>query len=574
MTNRRIGVFICYCGGNISDFVDVEKVRSIVEHDPDVVIAKTHMFCCADADQQEIIESIQSEKLDALVVASCSPKLHLFTFRAVAERARLNPYQYVQVNLREQCSWAHTDAPEQATEKAVRLVRAGIAKARFTSPLETLRIDTIPKVLIVGAGVAGLRAALSLADMGLHAFLVENTSEVGGWVGKFGRMYPHDRSGTDLIAKLYERVKSHENVTLFTNAELVGKSGRVGDFSVTVQVKGKDSIQLTVGAIIAATGFDLYRPAVGEFGYGREGVLTLSEFKELLDRTNGKLSLNGRPIKNIVYIYCVGSRQPQGEEHSNLYCSRYCCTSAVHTALCAHDKDDALNQYHLYRDMRTYGKYEVLYESASKKGSVFIKYPDETPPTVELVEGKLCVKTYDVLAEEEEIEIWPDIVVLVNGMVPRNNENLVNLLKLPIGKDGFFNEVHPKLKPVETVMAGIFIAGAAQSPKTLAESVISSLAAVSKSAALVMKGYADLEPLIAKIDVERCMWCEACASACPYDAIEKVSVDGKEIASVIESLCKGGGTCVPVCPENAIDIKGYTDTQVKAMIDAMMNEVS
>jgi heterodisulfide reductase subunit A len=573
MTDRRIGVFICYCGGNISDVVDVEKVRNVAENEPGVVVARTHTFCCADADQQEIIESIHSEKLDGLVIASCSPKLHLLTFRSVAERAGLNPYQYVQVNLREQCSWTHTDAPEEATEKAVRLVRGGIAKASLTRPLETLRIETVPKALVVGAGVAGLRAALSLADMGLHVFLMESASEVGGWVGSFGRMYPHDKPGTDLIAGLRKGVKARENITLFTNAELIEKSGSVGNFSVKIQVKEKETIHLTIGAIVVATGFDLYKPAEGEFGYGQEGVFTLGEFRELLDRTDGKLSLNGRPIRNIVYIYCVGSRQNQGEAQPNLYCSRYCCTSAVHTALCAHDRDGELNQYHLFRDMRTYGKYEILYETAGKKGSIFVKYPDDAPPAVEEVGGKLCVRVNDVLADGEEIEIQPDLVVLVTGMVPRNNRKLVNVLKLPIGQDGFFNEIHPKLKPVETVIAGVFIAGAAQGPKTMAESVISSLAAAAKSAALVMKGYVDLEPLIAKIDIERCVWCEACVEACPYDAIEKIAIEGKEVASVVGSLCKGGGPCVPVCPKNAIDIEGYTDTQVKAMITALMNEV-
>jgi heterodisulfide reductase subunit A len=574
MTDRRIGVFICHCGGNISDFVDVDKVRSVVENEPGVVVARTHMFCCADADQQEMVESIREEKLDGIVVASCSPKLHLFTFRAVAERAGLNPYQYVQVNLREQCSWTHTDIPEYARQKAIRLVRAGIAKARLTKPLETLRIETIPKVLVVGAGVAGLRAALSLADIGLDVFLVEKSSKVGGWVGDLGKMFPRDRLGVELIAGLRERVRKQENITVFTDAELTEKRGSVGNFDVKVQIQGKETVQLTVGAIIVATGFEPYKPADGEFGYGLEGVLTLPEFRDMLDRSDDKLSLNGRPIRDIVYIYCVGSRQSQDLDEPNLYCSRYCCSAAVHTALCAHERDASLNQYHLFRDVRTYGKYEILYEKAGKNGAVFVKYPDDTPPTVERVDGTLRVKATDLLADAEEIEIAPDLVVLVTGMVPKDNHNLVDVLKLPVGKDGFFNEIHPKLRPVETVIDGVYIAGAAQAPKTMAESVISALSAVSKSAALVMKGYVDLEPLIARIDPERCVWCGACAQVCPYDAIEKVSVEGKEVARVIQSLCKGAGPCVPVCPEDAIDIEGYTDAQAKAMIDALMQEVA
>ncbi len=569
MTDRKIGVFICYCGGNISDYVDVEKVRDVVEHEPGVVVAKTHMFCCADADQQEMVEHIQNEKLDGLVVASCSPKLHLFTFRAMAERAGLNPYQYVQVNLREQCSWAHRDNMENATDKAIRLVRAGIAKTSLTEPLTTLRIKTTPKVLVIGAGVAGLSASLTLADMGLSVHLIDKAPEVGGWTRKYGKMFINDRHGNKLIDTLLEQVKQKEEITLFTNTELVEKSGSMGDFSVKIQANGKDTISLEVGAIIVTTGFDTYTPTEGEFGYGQDGVVTLPEFKELLDGSNGSVNYNGHRIKNIVYIYCVGSRQVDGE---NKYCSRYCCSAAVHSALCACDIDTGINQYHLYRDMRTYGKHEIIYEEASKKGSVLIRFSGEEPPEVETVDGKLLVKVNDQLAGGEELEIPADLVVLVTGMVPRENQKLIEVLKLPIGLDGFFNEIHPKLRPVETVIDGVFIAGTAQGPKTLTESVTSALAAVSKGAALVKKGYVDLEPFIARIDPQRCLWCEICQKACPYDAIEKVSFDGKEIAQVIKSLCKGGGACVPVCPEEAIFIEGYTDIQVKAMIDGLIKE--
>ena len=573
MTEKRIGVFICYCGGNISDFVDVEKVREAVETEADVVVAKTHMFTCSDAAQQEIIEDIRSEGLNALVVASCSPKLHLYTFRAMAERAGLNPYQYVQVNIREQCSWTHRDDQARATDKAVRLVRAGIAKSGLTRPLSALRIETTPKVLVVGAGVAGLRASLALSDLGLSVYLIEKAPEVGGWTGRWGKMFPHEQRGSDIVKKLKERVTSRENVTLFTSAEVVKKSGSVGEFNVKVRIADGETLSLLVGAIIVATGFETYRPADGEFGYGLEGVLTLPEFKELVDGANGTLRSNGREVKDIVYIYCVGSRQTQGTEDPNLYCSRYCCTTAVHTALCAQEKGPGLHQFHLFRDMRTYGKHEVPYKDACTKGSVFLRFEDDAPPTVERADGKLRVKVHDQLTGGEELEIDADLVVLVNAMVARPNENLVKVLKLPVGKDGFFNEIHPKLRPVETVIDGIFIAGTAQGPKTLPESVASALSGVSKGAGLLMKGYVDLDPFIAKIDGERCVWCDVCADACPYDAIEKTSVEGKEVARVIQSLCKGEGACVPVCPNDAIDLEGYTNTQVTAMIDAFVREV-
>ena len=236
MNERRIGVYICYCGGNISDYVDCERVREAIKDEKDVAIAKTAMFTCSDAAQQEIVDDIQQEELDALVIASCSPTLHRFTFRGVAKRAGLNPYQYIQVNLREQCSWAHTDNLEYATEKAILMVKAGIAKARYTEPLEEIRIDTVGKVLVVGAGISGLRAALALSDLGLDVFLAEKTGSLGGWVAKFGRMYPHDRTGKDIIKSLVDEAKQRQNITVYTNAEIVEKQGCVGNFDVKLRI--------------------------------------------------------------------------------------------------------------------------------------------------------------------------------------------------------------------------------------------------------------------------------------------------------------------------------------------------
>jgi len=566
MTERRIGVFVCYCGGNISDYVDVERVRETVAREPDVVVARTHMFTCADAAQQEMIEDIRDNELNGLVIASCSPKLHLFTFRGMAERAGLNPYQYVQVNIREQCSWVHREDTQAATAKAIGLVRAGIARARCAEPLQTQHVETTPSVLVVGAGVAGLRASLALSDLGLSVFLIERTTEVGGWTGKWGKMFLHGQQGSEIIAALVEQVDRRENITLFTNAELVEKTGSVGDFSVKISVAGKEDISLNVGAVIVATGFEAYEPARGEFGYGLAGVIRLPEFKELVAKSNGGLYYNGERVRDLVYIYCVGSRQIEG---NNTYCSRYCCNAATHEAVCAYEKDHEIHQFHLFRDMRTYGKHEVLYEQASNARSVFIRYASDNPPLVERVDGRLRVKVDDQLLGGENIEIPADLVVLVTGMVPRDNDRLVDVLKLPVGVDKFFNEIHPKLRPVETVVDGVFIVGAAQGPKTMAESVASALAGVSKSAALLMKGYVELEPFVVEVDPDRCTWCDACSNACPYGAIDMVEIGGKEVAHVIPSLCKGGGACITVCPEGAIDLRGFTDQQIRETIDAL-----
>ncbi|MGQ9756413.1 MAG: 4Fe-4S binding protein, partial [Desulfotomaculales bacterium] len=316
-------------------------------------------------------------------------------------------------------------------------------------------------------------------------------------------------------------------------------------------------------------------PRDGEFGYGLPGVVTLPEFRHLLQETRGPLIVNGHRVKTIAYVYCVGSRQEGDADHpeAHTYCSRYCCTAAVHTAILVSDLDPSVNQYHLYRDMRTYGKYELLYEEAGRKGSVFVRWDPNEPPEIRMEGGRLVLSVADLLDGGDRMEIPVDLVVLVTGMVPRPNEALVNTLKLPVGKDGFFNEIHPKLRPVETVVNGVFIAGAAQGPKTIAESVASSLAAVTKSAALLLKGHVDLEPFVAVVDAARCTGCNECLAACPYEAIEKTVVDGRQLVQVVPSLCKGGGACVPACPEGAIDLVGYSDREVTAMIDALAGKV-
>jgi len=572
MSKRRIGVYICHCGGNISDYVDVEKVRKAVEKEEDVIVAKTTMFACSDAAQQEMINDIKDKKLDGLVIASCSPKLHLYTFRGTVIRSGvLNPYQYIQVNIREQDSWAHTDDPDGATEKAIRLVKAGIAKARLSYPLKPIRVETKKKTLVIGGGIAGLRAAISLADMGIDVFLIEKEKELGGWVKDFSIIYPHERNGKDIIKFLIKEIKKKKNITIFTEAELIEKTGVLGDFRVKIKSRN-ENITLEVGSIVVATGFKEYQPKQGEFGYGVEGVITLSQFKKLVENSKEKIIYNGREVKNIVYIYCVGSRQKPEIEDANTYCSRYCCNAAMHTAIIASKVDPSIHQFHLYRDIRTYGKNEILYENALKSGSVFLKYDEDEPPLVETLNGKLTVKIKDLLTEKQEFEIESDLVVLVTGMVPRDNEKLTEILKLPIGRDGFYNEIHPKLRPVETVIDGVYIAGTCQGPKNSYESVISSLAATSKVAGLVLKGYAELEPQVAIVDPDKCKWCGLCLEACPYSAFEKIHYKNKEVAKVIEALCKGCGGCVPACPEGAIDIKGYEDFQIKAMIDHLLME--
>ena len=391
-------------------------------------------------------------------------------------------------------------------------------------------------------------------------------------------MGPEDQNGPDVAAGLLERIAQHDNIMLYTNAELTEKSGSIGDFNVKVRVGPTDVVDLNVGAIVVATGFDTYQPAEGEYGWGLDGVVDLEQFRQML--AERRLERDGKPLRDIAFVYCVGSRQSKSEgcPAPNTYCSRYCCTAGTFAATTLHaletELDQTVNQYHLYRDIRTYGHLEMVYEQARREGAIFLRWEPEQPPVVTQADGRLQVKVVDTLAGGDALEIGADLVVLVTGMRPRENDQLNSLLKIPESKDGFYNEIHIKLRPVETVIDGVFIAGTSQGPKTLAESVASSLAAVAKTGGLLMKGYVDLEPLIARVDTDKCTWCDECLKACPYGAIEKTVCGDKEVARVIASVCKGEGGCVPVCPHDAIDIEGFRDDQIRAMIDASLKEAT
>ena len=640
---NKIGVYICHCGSNISDYVDVEKLKEEAEKLAGVSLAKTTMFACSDSTQNEMIDDIQNNGLDAIVVASCSPKLHLPTFRGVAERAGLNPYNYVQVNIREQASWAHSDNPEGATEKAMNLVRAGIARVSHSEELSYLKISAINTVTVVGAGMSGMRAAVELADMGTDVILIETEHFVGGRTAQWGDLFTSHETGQELVTRLYQEVMKHKNITLYTGTDIISCKGSVGDFNIKVKVRPRfveltcdiDSIDKAIevcpvevddefnfgltkrkaiyknfpsefphipaideknctfcgecqkicsdidleqkeeilefktGAVLLCSGFDPYEPKDGEFGYKTvDNVITLPQLKRLIELNNGKLIFKGKEINKIAYIYCVGSRQFDGD---NKYCSRFCCTSAIHTALQVTEKYGNIRNYHINRGIRTYGKQELLYEESSKQGDIYLQFRDDTAPEISQHGEKPMITMEDFLTGSREIKIIPDLIVLVTGMVRRKDTSIGSLLKVPVGRDKFYNEIHPKLRPVETVIDGIFIAGTCQSPKNITESIKSSLSAAAKANSLLKDEEIELEPTLAKIDYGLCIWCDKCTVACPFDAIEKIEVEGKSVATVNESKCKGCGMCTPVCPEDAIDLVGFTNVEMESMIEALID---
>ncbi|HET9680444.1 MAG TPA: FAD-dependent oxidoreductase, partial [Candidatus Limnocylindrales bacterium] len=523
-----------------------------------------------DATQGDIERDIRELELDGLVVASCSPKLHVTTFRGVARRAGLNPYEYSQVNVREQDSWVHGESADGTTDKAIALVKGGIARTRLTEPLEPIVVETTQKALVVGGGIAGMRAAIGLADVGLGVFLVERAESLGGRVGGLGRMYPARRTGRDLVAELAEQIERRRSIVVFTSAEVVEKSGSFGHYRVGIRPgPGSELLTVEVGSIVVATGADTYQPEPGEYGYGQPGVVTLPEFKAMLDATRGPLAWHGRTVRSVAYVYCVGSRETATKPDGHAYCSRYCCTATAFASIEAAERLPGLRQYHLFRDVRTFGTFELLYEQAREDGSVYLKFPESEPPLVATeADGQLVVTVRDLLTGGGRVALPVDLVVLVTGMVPRANDELTSLLKLPIGRDGFYNEIHPKLRPVETTVDGVYIAGACQAPRNSSESVASALAAVTQSAVILKKGYAELDPLVATVRADACDGCGQCIAACPYGAIDLTD----NIATISETACKGCGGCVPLCPTDAIDLRGYTDAQITALIDGLAGD--
>jgi len=639
---KKIGVYICHCGGNISDYVDVEKVRQAIENEEGVSLAKTTIFACSDSNQKDMVADINTNQLDGVVVASCSPKLHLITFRNVCERANLNKYNYVHANIREQVSWAHSDDKLGATEKAIHIVKAAIAKVRYAESLEPNKIVAQKAVAIIGGGVAGMKAAIALSDKDCPVYLIEREFFIGGRVAQWDTMFTTNETGKEVVTKLYNNLILRPNVTIFTGAEVIKNVGSIGDFKLKVKIapryikdkckegnlqkaidacpvvlpdefnfnittrkaiyhnfpskypqspvidiknctrcgkceqicenidfsQKEEILDINVGSVLMATGFDPYTPKDGEFGYNEvDNVVTLPQFKRMIELSDKKLLFKEKEVKNIAYIYCVGSRQAEGE---NTYCSRYCCTSAIHSSLLVKKKFANIYNYHFTRGIRTYGKQEVLYAESSQQGDIYMQSYEDALPIVSRINDKTIVKINDILTGGKEITVEADLIVLVTGMVPRADNSVGALFKLPKGRDNFFNEIHMKLRPVETFIDGVTISGACQGPKNIMESANSALSAATKSYSYISKGILETEPIVAVVDKNACSWCNSCSEACPFDAISKIEIGEKTIASINNAVCKGCGMCLPVCPTDAIDLIAYSSKEIESMIDSLI----
>ena len=626
----RIGVYVCHCGGNISDVVDVQKVIEAASALPGVTVAKADMFMCSDPGQNAILEDVKNEGLDRVVVAACSPKLHETTFRKVLERGGLNPYLLEQANIREQVSWASDDSAT-ATAKATSLVAAAVAKATKLQPLEPIRVDTTARTVVVGAGDAGLRAASDLARAGIEVTLVERSATLGGNASVLDHLFPNEEPAGDVITRLVDDVLAQPRVTIFTEATVENVSGYVGNFAVAVRQslrgivideearqssaaagrfvpfegyvfdttrRGDTSaaadreaptttIQIEAGAVVVAAGFDHYVPRKGEYGYERiPQVVTLPDFISWLSAVESGAGLpeyGGSPVAGVAFIHCVGSRQadgvnkPQPDGRLNEYCSRVCCTATLQGICDLQQKRPDVATYDFYQDIRAYGRgHEEYYERASKGGTVFVRWDDQEPPTVAKAKpgdgSTALVRARDGLTWGEEVEAAVDLVVLAVGMQPADVSALVDSLKLPVGADRFLQEVHPKLRPVELAVNGVLVAGTSQGPKDITEATASASAAAAKATALLSVGHVELDPFVAHVDATLCAGNGACVAECPYPGAVALHEypDGSKRAIVNPALCSGCGACVAVCPTRAIDLAGWTLDQYDAMVDAIL----
>jgi len=642
----RIGVFICHCGLNIAGTVNVKEVVEYAKTLPYVVYAESNLYTCSEPGQQSIKEAIRKYKLNRVVVASCSPRMHEITFRRCISEAGLNPYLLEMANIREHCSWVHSHEPEKATEKAKALVRIAVMKAALLKPLENIKTPMISKALVVGGGVAGISAALNLADMGFKVYLVERGESIGGHMAQLDKTFPTLDCSICIEGPLMVDVYRHPNIELITYADLESVEGYIGNFKVKLKEKPRyviaekctgcgeckdvcpieypnewdmnlstrkaisvpfeqavpliyridmdhciqcykcveacgpreaidfsqkpKEVELNVGAIIVATGFDIYIPYDDpRYGYGKyANVITALERKRLhlsTGPTKRKIlrASDGKTPKTIVFIQCIGSRSLKKYE----YCSGICCMYSIKNAVLVKEKyKDAVDIYILYTDMRTNFKgYEEFYRRAQEMGIKFIRvdlenrWIEEDPETRNLI-------VHALTESGKEIEIEAELVVLATASIPKVDAGeLAKKLRIPRDKNGFFLEAHPKLRPVETNVDGIFIAGACQGPKDIQYSVAQGAGAAAKAAELLSKPYVETEATIAFVDEVKCRGCGRCEEVCEYEAIRVEEINGRLVAKVNEAMCKGCGACSVKCPTGAVKVQHFTSRQILAM---------
>lgn len=580
---RKIGVFICHCGINIAGTVDVEKVAEQLRAYPGVAFATTYKYTCSDPGQKLIVDSIKEYGLDGVVVAACSPAMHEVTFRRTAANAGMNPYLLECANIREQCSWVHARDPERATQKALYTIQSMVEKVKRNEALDPLSLPLTKKALVIGGGIAGITAALDIADAGYPVILVERSDHLGGHMADLSGTYLNFAAAPDLLKKRIERVLNHPNIQVVTNAEVVQVDGYVGNFRATVenrQGEGEKGGQgdegdtqhairntFDVGAIVAATGYDRYPlTRLPEYGGGEipdvvDGLTfesMLAPGQELRRPSDGKIP------REVVFVQCAGSRDP---EHGVPYCSKVCCMYVAKQAMLFKERVPNGQAYVFYIDIRSAGlhydeyvqKAMTDYRTLYLRGKVSKIFRDG---------DKVKVWGSDTLSGRA-VEIAADMVVLAVPMAaPAGAKELAQRLHISTNADGFYNEAHPKLRPVESLTAGVFVAGAGQGPKDIPETVGQASAAAAKVLQLFSRDEMKAEPTVAQVTAELCSACGICVPACPYGARQIDEI--QKIATVNAALCQACGACAAACPNKATTVRNWTTTQILFMADVLV----
>ncbi|MBM4307927.1 MAG: CoB--CoM heterodisulfide reductase iron-sulfur subunit A family protein [Deltaproteobacteria bacterium] len=560
----RVGVFVCHCGANIGRVVNVPSVAEYASGLKNVVYAQDTLFACATDTAKKIGETIREKGLNRVVVAACTPRTHEPLFRETLREGGINPYYFEMANIREHCSWVHAREKEIATQKAKDIVRMSVARAIRLKPLKEFDLPVDKRALVVGGGVAGMTSALSLANQGFEVNLLEKDADLGG----MARRIHSTLEGLDvqtylhgLIRKVYE----HPTVHVFTNSTITGVSGYVGNFATNVKVGWMEK-EIRHGIAIIATGAEEYKPT--EYLYGKDDrVLTQLELGERI--ANGEEKLNN-PL-NVVMIQCVGCRN---EERN--YCSRVCCGHSIKNALKLKEMNPKMDIYVLYRDMRTYGFAEDYYREAADKNVKFIRYEPDDKPQVEIVEegGQRILRvTVPDLVLGSKLEIDADLLVLAAAVVPlETNAEISRFFKVSLNPDGFFQEAHVKLRPVDFAAEGVFLCGMAHYPKHLSETINQAYGAAGRAVTILSKDSVTASGAVSEVNENDCVSCGVCISVCKCSAIEFRDTPQGKKAWVNSVLCEGDGLCTAKCPTGAIQLKHFTDEDLVAQIDAALRE--
>lgn len=558
----RIGVFVCHCGINIGGTVDVPGLVEYAKSLPNVIYAEDNLYTCSQDTQQKIVSKIDEEKLNRVIVASCTPRTHQPLFQQTCREAGLNPYLFEMANIRDQCSWVHSSEPGKATDKAKILLKMAIAKSRTLEPLEEAKSPMTKRGLVIGGGLSGMAAALKLSEEGYETYLVEKEDVLGGQAKNINQTL----EGEDVLPylkTLTNQIESNKLIQIYKNTQIKEISGYIGNFKTTLETKDEGQLELEHGIVIVATGAKEYEPS--EYLYGQEErVITQRKLEE--EMRDGKWEV--KKGNTVVMIQCVGSRN---EEHP--YCSRVCCQEAIKNALKIKEQNPQAEIYILYRDIRTYGFNEDYYQKAREAGVIFIRYSPERKPDVRVQntgdENTLEVEIIDPIIRKN-LKINPDVVILSTGIVPIDNFELAQMLKVPLTPEGFYLEAHVKLRPSDFATDGVFMAGLTHAPKLMNESIAQGLGAVGRALTYLSKNEVSAEANISMIkDESLCRGCAKCADGCEFNAIEmRECEDSTKISFINPVLCKGCGSCASQCQAGAIIPKGFSTYQITEMIRA------